>query len=138
MAPDAADLWRLLPLGYCLSVALETPVLLFGLAPRHPIGRKLLCGLWLTACTYPIVILVLPALIWRPLGPSGYWPYVVVAELFAPLAECALFWLAFWRTAHSSQPQQDRRDLFRDMLAIIAANLCSFLIGGRALPFIYS
>jgi hypothetical protein len=131
MIPDPADLWRFLPWGYALSVVLETPVLLAGLSPRHSVARRLLAGLWLTACTYPIVVLVLPELIWRPLGDAGYWPYIAIAEVFAPAAECALFWLAFWRgTTPSTGPAAARRDFLRDMAAIIGANLMSFLVGG--------
>ena len=133
MSYDSADLWTLLPLGYCLSIVLETPVLLVGLSPRHSIARRLLAGVWLTACTYPIVVLVLPQLVWRPLGEGGYWPYVAVAEVFAPAAECLLFWLAFWKSPapmEAEQPAASGRWHFaRDMLAIVAANLTSFLAG---------
>lgn len=134
MSPDPPDLWTFLPLGYALSVVLETPVLVAGLSPRHALGRKLFAGVWLTACTYPIVVLVLPQLVWRPLGDeAGYWPYVAVAEIFAPAAECALFTLAFW-TAHHDVPADPvartaGRDFIRDMLAIVAANLTSFILG---------
>jgi hypothetical protein len=126
MNADPADLWRLLPIGYVLSVLLEAPVLLVGLSWRHSLSRRLISAVWLTACTYPIVILVLPQLIWRPLGDSGYWPYVAVAEIFAPAAECFLFWLAFWRGAPEKFVY---RDFLRDMAAIVAANLTSFLVG---------
>ena len=50
--------------------------------------------------------------------------YLIVAETFAPVAECLLFWAAF-----------DRRDLlgtrsmWRDLVAIVAANLASFGAG---------
>ncbi len=137
MNADPAELWRLLPIGYVLSVALEAPVLLVGLSWRHSLGRRLISAVWLTACTYPMVVLVLPQLIWRPLGDAGYWPYVAVAEIFAPAAECFLFWLAFWRGAPNYSPELPRystktvrRDLVRDMGAIVAANLTSFLVGG--------
>jgi Na+/melibiose symporter-like transporter len=134
MTTDPANLWSFLPLGYALSLVLETPVLLVGLSPRHSIRRRLFAGAWLTACTYPIVILVLPQLVWRPLGEqAGYWPYVAVAEVFAPAAECVLFWLAFWKHERGPDPEPrpgaSRRDLLRDMLAIIAANLTSFIAG---------
>jgi hypothetical protein len=130
MSTDTAVLWPLLPVGYLLSIALEAPVLLVGLSRRHSLPRRLLAGFWLTACTYPIVILVLPQLIWLPLGDRGYWPYVTVAEIFAPAAECLLFWLAFWKLAPAPLPAgNSRRDLIRDMLAIIAANLTSFIAG---------
>jgi hypothetical protein len=131
MGPDQADLWRLLPIGYLLTIALETPVLLIGLSPCHTISRRLVAGVWLTACTYPIVILVLPFLIWQPLGDVGYWPYVIAAEIFAPAAECGLFWLAFWKGRTCDISSTSRRfALLRDFGAIVLANLVSFLVGG--------
>ncbi|MBV9242275.1 MAG: hypothetical protein JO314_09735, partial [Acidobacteria bacterium] len=58
-----ADLWRFLPLGYLFTIAIETPVLLLGLSKKVPVRQRLWLGVWLTACTYPIVILVMPALL---------------------------------------------------------------------------
>ena len=107
------ELWAWLPFGYVLTVAIETPVLLFGLAPCHSLARKVFAGLWLTACTYPVVVLVMPILI-----PSRG-VYVAVAETFAPVAECALFWAAF----------RSRETVWRDMAAIVVANLASFAAG---------
>jgi hypothetical protein len=104
--------WSFLPIGYALSVAIETPVLLIGLSPCHNWRRRLFAGLWLTACTYPIVALTLPALI------SARTSYLVVAETFAPAAECALFWALF----------PEGRNL-RDMGVIVLANLASFGFG---------
>ncbi len=132
MSTDPAELWKFLPLGYLLSILLETPVLLLGLSQRHALTRRLFAGVWLTACTYPIVVLVLPQLIWRPLGEEGYWPYVAVAEVFAPAAECVLFWLAFWSSARHSEavePSSQWNELLRDLVAIVAANLTSFIAG---------
>jgi hypothetical protein len=106
-----ATLWRFLPLGYVLTVLIETPVLLVGLSSTHPLWRKLFAGLWLTACTYPIVVLVMPLLL------TDRTLYLVVAETFAPVAECALFYLAF------------RNASWRDFAAIVIANLASFGIG---------
>ena len=86
-----SELWAFLPIGYLFTILIETPVLLVGLSPKVSLKQKLWCGAWLTACTYPIVILVLPALFF---GQSRAL-YLFVAETFAPVAECALFWLAF-------------------------------------------
>ncbi|MDX1944192.1 MAG: hypothetical protein SFU86_02195 [Pirellulaceae bacterium] len=133
MPPEPADLWTFLPLGYMLSVALETPVLLVGLSRGHSLARRIFAGFWLTGCTYPIVVLVMPLLIWRPLGEAGYVPYVVIAEIFAPAAECLLFWLAFWR---GNPAAGSRGELIRDMAAIIAANLVSFLGGLAIAPWL--
>jgi hypothetical protein len=116
----AADLWLFFPFGYLFSVAIETPVLVLGLSPRHTLRRRLFAGLWLTACTYPIVVLVMPALF----GETSRSLYLVVAETFAPAAECALFWLAF-----SERSELGRHSMWRDFAAIVAANLASFAAG---------
>jgi hypothetical protein len=54
--------FEFLPLGYVLSILVETPVLLIGLSPTHSLAAKLFAGVWLTACTYPIVVLAMPPL----------------------------------------------------------------------------
>jgi hypothetical protein len=105
-------------IGYLLTIAVETTVLLLLLSPRHSIGVKLFAGVWLSACTYPIVWLVLPELF------EERWSYLFVAETFAPLAECGIFWWAFARRFPTG-----RWVLARDMGAITLANLCSFAFG---------
>ena len=85
------ELWRFLPIGYLFTIMIETPVLLVGLSRKVSFKQKLWCGVWLTACTYPIVILVLPAVFFG----SSRVLYLFVAETFAPVAECVLFWQAF-------------------------------------------
>ena len=121
MDARAVQLWWFLPVGYLLTVAVETPVLLLGLSPaRHPPRRKLLSGLWLTACTYPVVVLVLPLLF----QGSTRFAYLVAAETFAPVAECALFWAAF-----GERDELGRASMWRDFAAITAANLASFALG---------
>ncbi len=114
------ELWRFLPLGYLLTILIETPILCVGLSRRHPLRRKLFAGVWLTACTYPIVTLVLPLLFSR----ASRALYLVVAETFAPVAECLLFWLAFGR-----EEEAGKGSMRRDFIAIIIANLASFGIG---------
>jgi hypothetical protein len=108
------DLWLFLPVGYLFTISIETPVLFFGLSPHHSKRRRILAGLWLTACTYPIVTLVLPLL----LVDHSRAFYLLIAEVFAPVAECALFWLAFGHEAKR-----------RDFAVIVIANLASFLLG---------
>ena len=116
LQPSApSDLWRFLPIGYLVTIAVETPILVLGLSTRHSLKRKLLAGLWLTACTYPVVTLVLPLL----LANYSRAQFLVVAETFAPAAECLLFWLAFGR----------KESTWRDFAAIVIANLASFGIG---------
>lgn len=119
-AYSPAELWRFLPLGYLLTILIETPILCAGLSRRHPLSRKLLAGIWLTACTYPIVTLVLPLLF----DPDRRVSYLAVAETFAPVAECVLFWLAFGAKNEAGQPS-----MWRDFIVIIIANLASFGIG---------
>ena len=113
------ELWRFLPIGYLVTIAVEIPVLIVGLSKRHPLKRKLLAGAWLTACTYPIVVLVLPMLF------SNYSraAYLLIAETFAPVAECILFWLAF------GSRSEMRASMWRDFGAIVLANLASFGVG---------
>lgn len=114
------QLWRFLPLGYLLTIAIETPILFFGLSRRHPERHRFMAGLWLTACTYPIVTLVLP--VW--LENYSRAVFLIVAETFAPVAECILFWLAF-----GSAAEFGKGSMWRDFGAIILANLASFLAG---------
>ena len=111
------DLWYFLPIGYFVTILIETPVLLIGLGRKFTFKKKLLAGIWLTACTYPIVVIVLPAVF---LG-SPRWLYLTVAEVFAPVAECLLFWLAFRGTEAVSWA--------RTFAVIILANLASFGLG---------
>jgi hypothetical protein len=129
MAPE--ELWAFFPFGYLLSILIETPILLAGLSPRHSWKRRLFAGFWLTACTYPIVVLVLPLCFdlqeQRAL-------YLAVAETFAPVAECALFWAAF-----GTPEERGRWSMGRDFLVITLANLASFgvgeLLGYWGIPF---
>ena len=116
----SSELWRFLPFGYLLTILIETPILVIGLSARHPIKRRILAGIWLTACTYPVVTLMLPLLF----NNSSRVTYLLVAETFAPVAECALFWLAFGNQAELAKPS-----MWRDFAAIVIANLASFSAG---------
>lgn len=108
------ELWHFFPVGYLLTIAIETPVLFFGLSAQHSKLRRIAAGFWLTACTYPIVVLVLPLLMVDQ--PRAV--FLLVAETFAPLAECALFWMAF-----------GKQSTWRDFAVIVIANVASFVIG---------
>jgi hypothetical protein len=114
------ELLTTLIFGYSLAIAVETPVLLVGLSPFHPWKHRLFAGLWLTACTYPIVMLVLPSLLYEP---QNRWLYVTVAEVFAAIAECILFWAAFDR-GRTNWPNR-----CQDWAVIILANVASFAAG---------
>ncbi len=118
MSPS--QLWRFLPIGYLLTILIETPILCVGLSSRHPLPRKVLAGIWLTACTYPIVTLVLPL----AFSASSRNAYLLVAETFAPVAECLLFWLAF-----GVREELGKASMWRDFITIILANLASFGAG---------
>jgi hypothetical protein len=129
--------------GYLVTIAIETIVLVAALSKRHSLGTRIFAGVWLTACTYPIVWLVLPVLI----PPHLYEIlYLAVAETFAPVAECLLFWWVIERQlampaasaiiddAEPAQPPIplepiSRQDLIRDMFVIVIANLASFGFG---------
>src|SRR5688500_18098316 len=114
------ELWLFLPVGYLLTILIETPILFLGLSSRLSPRQKLLCGIWLTACTYPIVVLVLPAMFFG----EPRWQYLAVAETFAPLAECVVFWLAF-----RSKNLLQASDWMSSFTAIVIANLASFGAG---------
>lgn len=120
---DPNELWAFLPWGYLLTVAIELPILLVGLSPRHSLRVRVTAGFWLTACTYPIVVLVLPLLI------DSRATYLLVAETFAPLAECLLFYAAYIRPRVNIEPPHMPRSTWRDLAAITLANLSSFGLG---------
>ena len=121
MSPS--ELWRFLLIGYPFTILIETPILLLGLSRRHSFKQKLFAGVWLTACTYPIVVLVMPLMF----GNSSRATYLIVAETFAPVAECALFWLAYGKAE-----ELGKRSMWQDLATIVVANLASFL-GGEVL-----
>jgi hypothetical protein len=121
MSPN--ELWRFLPLGYFFSILIETGILLIGLSKRHSFKRRLFAGVWLTACTYPIVVLVMPLLF----ANVSRAVYLAVAETFAPAAECILFWLAYGKWE-----ELGKRSMWQDFATIIIANLASF-IGGEVM-----
>jgi hypothetical protein len=106
--------------GYLTSIAIETPVLCIGLSQRHTMVRRIFAGIWLTACSYPIVMLVLPYVI----SPSNRPMYLAVAETFAPISECIIFWLMFGK-----REDFGKRSMYRDFAVIVLANLCSFGFG---------
>ncbi|HUF03583.1 MAG TPA: hypothetical protein VMM38_05340 [Aridibacter sp.] len=122
-------LWLFLPLGYTATVLIEAPILLLFLPRILGWKKRLAAGLWLTSCTYPVVVLVLPALMY------GY-PrilYLAVAETFAPLAECALFWLVFRGTEGF-----EAGAWMRSFAVIVVANLLSFGIGEILNTYVWS
>lgn len=113
------ELWKFLPFGYLVTILIETPILLLGLTKKLSIKQRLMCGVWLTACTYPIVVIVLPTLFYGYSRTS----YLIVAEIFAPVAECVIFWFAFRGRDFVNA------DWIRSMIAIVIANLASFGLG---------
>jgi len=130
--PSNNDLWSFLLPGYFITVAIELPILMFFLSKRHSWKRRLAAGFGLTAFTYPIVVLVLPVLVWQPYSRTVY---LVVAEVFAPLAECTLFYWLWIRdarddretaTTSQSNPRHNGRSDVRDYAVIVLANICSF------------
>src|SRR6266404_7327140 len=115
MSPS--ELWRFLLIGYPFTILIETPILLIGLSPRHSFKQKLFAGIWLTACTYPIVVLVMPLIF----ATASRTIYLIVAETFAPLAECALFWFAY-----GNINELGKRSMWQDLATIVLANIASF------------
>ena len=120
-------------LGYLMTIAIETAVLVLLLSRRHPMRVRIFAGIWLSACTYPVVWLVLPELL------EERWLYLLVAETFAPVAECALFWFAFIRRlppAEDFPEASDSPDAWWFALRFSACNLhnglrCAILRSSR-------
>lgn len=108
------SIWVAFAGWYLFAVAVEAPILFVGLSRDIAPKTRVVMGFWLTGCTLPIVFLAMPALLIRD-NPTLY---VVVAETFAPAAECALF---RWRLGRLGA---------RNAAAIVVANLASFG-GGR-------
>lgn len=104
---------------YLVTVSIELPVLLVGLSSRHSLAVRLFAGVWLTACTYPVVTLVIPILV-APLNSVGL--YYLVAEMFAMTVECVLFVSVFDRDAARCQK-------VRDATVVVLANAASFVVG---------
>jgi hypothetical protein len=110
------DKWYFLVIGYCFTVAIELPILYYGLSDQHSRSRRIFAGLWLTACTYPLVALVVPEIF----SPSTErLEYLLVAESIAHFGECFLFYLAF----------APLKNFWRDMVTVFSANLASFGLG---------
>jgi hypothetical protein len=118
MDPEA--LWAFLPKGYALTILVEAPILVLGLSRQFSWKERLFAGIWLTTCTYPVVILVLPL----ALADCPWWLFLLIAETFAPVAECALFWLLY--TDRSSLRV---RATWRNFAFIALANVASFGVG---------
>jgi hypothetical protein len=118
---DPRDSWAFLIPGYLFTINIEAPILMLGLSPRHSMGRRLFCGFWLTACTYPIVVLVLPMLFDVTTDRVRY---LLVAESVAHFGECALFWAAFGTREEFGKPS-----MWRDLGTVFGANLASFAAG---------
>jgi len=117
---DPTTLLLFLPVGYIATVLIEAPVLIFGLSKTLTLKQRAFAGFWLTACTYPIVVLVLPILF----SNSSRIIYLAVAETFAPLAECISFWFAF-----KDKLEPTLKTKLRNFGVITFANLLSFGIG---------
>lgn len=113
-------LWLFFPVGYLTTILIETPILLLGLSKKLSFKHKLMCGIWLTACTYPVVVLVLPVIFEQ----FSWFIYIVIAETFAPLGECLFFWLAF-----RGKQNFILSDWIQCFSMIILANLASFGLG---------
>ena len=119
MTVDAAYLQSMV-WSYLMTIAIETPVLVVGLAKPHRLWVRLVAGVGLTACTYPLLWLALPAVI--ALDRRGL--FLAVGETLVPVAECAIFFLVFELGRGYSW-----RVLRRDWITIVLANLASFGIG---------
>ncbi len=104
--------------GGIITILIEGTVLWFGLGRRYSTGEKLFFAVWLTAATYPVVVLVLPSLMSTSEPRSAY---LFAAESFAIIGECALFTIGSVRL--------DKSVYFKELGVIVIANLISFAGG---------
>ena len=119
---NTSELFLFLLFGYIATVAIELPVLMWGLSDRHSKSTKLTSGLLLTGFTYPIVVLVLPVIVSVLWGQTVY---LVIAETYAPIVEVLFF---RFMTSKKLFAKPDR-----DAVVIILANVLSFLVGAAFL-----
>lgn len=117
-------LWLLLICGYLLTILIEIPILILGLPTKFAVKDTIVNGLLLTAITYPVVVLVLPA-IFTGMGIENRVLFLAVAESFAPITEVLFFRYLI------DQPLAARLD--REAAVIVVANLTSFLLGEAGL-----
>jgi len=117
-------LWLLLICGYLLTTLIEIPILILGLPTKFAVKDTIVNGLLLTAITYPVVVLVLPA-IFTGMGIENRVLFLAVAESFAPITEVLFFRYLI------DQPLAARLD--REAAVIVVANLTSFLLGEAGL-----
>jgi len=104
--------------GYLATVAIEAPLLVAFLPSRYSLRTRIGCGFWLTACTYPVVVLVMPNI---ANGPFSWSVTLLVTEIWVALTEVALLRAVAGRRLLASFRREDG--------VVIVANLASFLAG---------
>ena len=101
-----------------ITIVIEGTVLWFGLGRRYSAGEKLFFAVWLTATTYPVVVLVLPSFM-STTQPSS--SYLLAAESFAIVTEGTLFTIG--------SAYLEKSVYFKELGVIVIANLISFGCG---------
>ena len=115
-----AQAWLFLLFGYVVTVVIELPILVAGLHRRHGMRDRIVAGFLLTAFTYPVVVLVLPS-VCTLLNITSRGVYLLIAEVFAPVAEVVFFRFICGRPLLAGPD--------RDAAVIVVANLASFVLG---------
>jgi len=120
-------LWLLLIFGYLLTILIELPVLICGLSSKYSSLETIVNGFLLTALTYPVVVMVLPAIFtgmaeWGSTVEQRTLPLQRRSPL---LPKCCSFDIS---TAQSLIARPDR-----DAAVIVTANRASFLLGEAGL-----
>lgn len=99
------------------TVVLESLVLFLCLTPDIQPRQRLIAGLSLSLITFPFVNILFPML----LSPfENKIVFYVIAEMFACLTECLLFWFFFNRSKTKD------KQFFSNIIAIVFANFFSF------------
>jgi hypothetical protein len=119
--------WRVLLLGYCLFVAIELPIFLLALSARNDRRQRIFSALWLTACSFPLVILVMPAFIDMFVPKDWHGPVnTMQIALITPIVECLLFWMLTRPLDEPNSPQVSQAEWIHDLFVIVFANVLSF------------
>jgi hypothetical protein len=110
--------WVFLIIGYLATVAIEAPVLIAGLSTQRSRQARIAAAFWLTACTYPVVVLTLPAIA----GSSNDWvTSLLLAEVVVACGKSCSGGMMCGRQLIGG-PQ-------RDDLVILVANILSAALG---------
>jgi len=102
-----------------LMTACMALIFALGLSRRHSVKSRIAAAAWLSSCTVPVVLLVIPhflPVIWHWLGAWSD----IASLLVLDVAACLLFWLVF-----GNRSQLGKWSMYRDLISVGSALLLS-------------